>query len=216
VASTDLYEPSLSPDGRLLAYTTLAGGASEVFVRDLRSGVARQVSTGGEAWEPVLGHGSIAYTQGARVVVRDLRSGASVAVALPGAALSEPSLSADGKRVAFTARGAGDGNTSVYVRDLATGATLLVSRASGAAGPPAMGASSHPSLSADGQRVAFTSDAWNLSASKCNPARGIFVRDLAAASTVLVSRGDGENQGFGPTKGSGGADAMRVRLLCAV
>ena len=93
---------------------------------------------------------------------------------------------------------------------------MLVSRATGASGPPAMGASGHPSLSADGRRVAFTSDAWNLSASKCNPARGIFVRDLSSATTVLVSSGDGENQGLGPTKGSGGADAMRVRLLCAV
>jgi Tol biopolymer transport system component len=128
---------------------------------------------------------------------------------------SEPSLSADGKRVAFTARGAG-GVTSVYLRDLATGQTTLVSRATGAVGPPAMGASEHPSLSADGTRVAFTSDAWNLSASKCNPARGIFVRDLNEHTTTLVSQGDGLNAGMGPTKGSGSADSMRVRLLCAV
>ena len=104
----------------------------------------------------------------------------------------------------------------MYAFDVTTGRATLASRASGVGGPPALGASSHPSLSADGTRVAFTSDAWNLSPAKCNPARGIFVRDLASATTTLVSRDDGANQGAGPTKGSGGTDVMRVRLLCAV
>jgi Tol biopolymer transport system component len=221
--ASDLYEPSLSPDGRYLAFTALARGAggqreSHVYVRDLRAGRTVQVSAAGEAWEPVLGDGGnvVAYTQGTRVVVHDLRSGESVAVAPPDPSMtaSEPSLSADGMRVAFTARGAG-GATSVYLFDVATRRVELTSRASGAGGPPALGASSHPSLSADGTRVAFTSDAWNLSPAKCNPARGIFVRDLSTAQTTLVSRADGENAGLGPTKGSGTASMMRVRLLCA-
>jgi Tol biopolymer transport system component len=220
--ASDVYEPALSPDGRLITFTALARGAggqreSHVFVRDLRAGRTVQVSASGEAWEPVLGNGAVAFTRGNRVVVHDLRSGETVEVAPPdpSMAASEPSLSADGTRVAFTARGAG-GATSVYLHDIATGRTELVSRASGAGGPPAMGASSHPSLSADGTKVAFTSDAWNLSPAKCNPARGIFVRDLETADTTLVSRGDGENAGLGPTKGSGTAGMMRVRLLCAV
>jgi Tol biopolymer transport system component len=128
---------------------------------------------------------------------------------------AEPSLSADGTRVAFTARGASENDTGVYVRDLAAGVTILASRASGATGPPAFGGSSHPSLSADGTRVAFTSDAYNLSPAKCNPARGIFVRDLRTSTTTLVSVGDGLNRGVGPTKGSGGESAMRIALLCA-
>jgi Tol biopolymer transport system component len=220
--ASDIYEPALSPDGEFLAFTALARGAggereSHVFVRDLRRGTTTQISSQGESWEPVLSqNGSVvAYTSGSRVVVRV--ADRSMTIAPPDASMtaSEPSLSSDGTRVAFTARGSG-GATSVYVRDLASGRTELVSRASGAGGPPAMGASSHPSLSADGTRVAFTSDAWNLSPAKCNPARGIFVRDLRTSTTTLVSRGDGENAGLGPTKGSGGADTMRVRLLCAV
>ena len=70
-------------------------------------------------------------------------------------------------------------------------------------------------MSADGTRVAFTSDAYNLSPAKCNPARGIFVRDLRTSTTTLVSSGDGLNRGIGPTKGSGGESAMRIALLCA-
>jgi Tol biopolymer transport system component len=224
--ASDVYEPSLSPDGRFLAFTALARGGdggprqSEVYLRDLRAGTTVQVSdpTGGESWEPVVSAGGrvVAYTHGTRVIVRDLESGGAAVIAPPdaSAAASEPSLSADGRRVAFTARGAGEQSTAVYVHDLTTGRTELASRASGAGGPPAMGASAHPSLSADGRRVAFTSDAWNLSPGKCNPARGVFVRDLARATTTLVSRGDGANQGLGPTKGSGTESAMRVALLC--
>ncbi len=216
-----MYEPALSPDGRFLAFTALAraGGKREshVFLRDLRRGTTVQVSAPGESWEPVVTDGgrAVAYTSGTRVVVQAGGRSATIAPPDPSMTASEPSLSGDGTRVAFTARGAG-GATSVYVHDLAAGTTVLASRGSGAGGPPALGASSHPSISADGTRVAFTSDAWNLTSAKCNPARGIFVRDLATDTTTLVSRGDGENAGLGPTKGSGTASMMRVRLLCAV
>ena len=217
--TSDLYEPALSPDGRFLAFTALSGaGESDVFLRELRTGRTVQVSDG-ESWEPVVSAGGrhVAFSRSGRVVVKDLATGVSTVVAPPAASASssEPSLSADGQRVAFTSRGAGEQDTGVYVRDLATGSTLLASRATGASGPPAFGGSSHPSLSADGRRVAFTSDAWNLSPGKCNPARGIFVRDLSAATTTLVSTGDGLNRGVGPTKGSGGESAMRIALLCA-
>jgi Tol biopolymer transport system component len=161
----------------------------------------------------------VAYTSavpgGARVLVRETRTGATSVVAAPGdASASEPSLSADGRRVAFTARGAGEQDTGVFVRDLTLGQTLLVSRGTGAGGAPAFGASEHPSISADGRRVAFTSDAWNLTPAKCNPARGIFVRDLAAQTTALISVGDGLNRGAGPTKGSSDGSAMRIALMC--
>jgi Tol biopolymer transport system component len=206
-AGRNIYEPALSPDGRYLAFT----GGTDVFLRDLRTGATQRISDGREAWEPVVARGgaAVAYSSGDDVIVRDLRSGATARV--PDA--FEPSLSADGRRVAFTTRGEQD--TGVYVYDLGTGATTLVSRASGAAGAPAQGASGHPSISADGRRVAFTSDAWNLSRDKCNPARGIFVRDLTDSTTTLVSRNDGANRFAGPTKGSISGDEMRVMLLCA-
>jgi Tol biopolymer transport system component len=211
---TDIYEPALSADGRFLAYASVDG----VFLHSLERGRAVQISDG-DAWAPVVSaDGSrVAFTRGRRVVVADMVSGSELEVAPPAASMSasEPSLSADGSRVAFTARGASELDTGVYVRDLARGATVLASRAGGETGPPAFGASAHPSLNADGTRVAFTSDAWNLSPAKCNPARGIFIRDLRAHTTELVSVGDGLNRGIGPTKGSGGESAMRIALLCA-
>ena len=82
-------------------------------------------------------------------------------------------------------------------------------------GAPAQGTAVHPALSGDGTKVAFTSDAWNLSADKCNSARGVFVRDLRRGRTRLASVGDGDNRYIGPTKGSStGGDAF-VMLLCA-
>ena len=72
-----------------------------------------------------------------------------------------------------------------------------------------MGSASHPAISGDGRRVAFTSEAWNLSPQKCNSARGIFVRDLGRGTTRPASSGDGGNRYLGPTKGS---SAPRRRL----
>lgn len=78
-----------------------------------------------------------------------------------------------------------------------------------------MGSASHPVISGDGRRVAFTSDAWNLAEAKCNSARGVFVRDIERGRTRLVSAGDGANRYAGPTRASSsGADAM-VLMLCA-
>ena len=101
------------------------------------------------------------------------------------------------------------------MRDLRARETQLVSRADGADGPPGMGSASHPAISGDGRRVAFTSEAWNLSPQKCNSARGIFVRDLARATTRPASAGDGGNRYLGPTKGSSAHSDAFITLLCA-
>ena len=179
---------------------------------------------GEEAWEPVLSaRGSVvAYTAAgaggeSHVVVRDLARGTRAAIASPaGSGLAfEPSLSSSGRRVAFVARPGGTRQTQVFVHDLRARRTQLVSRADGRDGPPGMGSASHPAISGDGRRVAFTSEAWNLSPQKCNSARGIFVRDLARATTRPASAGDGGNRYLGPTKGSSTRSDAFITLLCA-
>ena len=84
-----------------------------------------------------------------------------------------------------------NGFTNVFVRDAATNTTTFASRATGAAGVGGDGASRDPSISGDGRFVAFESDADNLSAEDNNAARNIFVRDLVAGTTTLVSRASG-------------------------
>ena len=167
-------------------------------------------------------HGRRLHRRGRRAASRTWSSATSraarrAAIASPaGSGLAfEPSLSSSGRRVAFVARPGGTRQTQVFVHDLRTRRTQLVSRADGRDGPPGMGSASHPAISGDGRRVAFTSEAWNLSPQKCNSARGIFVRDLARATTRPASAGDGGNRYLGPTKGSSTRSDAFITLLCA-
>ena len=74
-----------------------------------------------------------------------------------------------------------------FRRDLTTGETVLVST-----GPngPANSFSANATISADGTEVAFLSTATNLVDGVTVP-QAIYVRDLAAGTTEVVSRGDG-------------------------
>jgi Tol biopolymer transport system component len=203
-AATSIYEPALSADGRVAAFTVAtvpaAGGlratSSRVYVRDLVAGVTRAVSpaSAGFASNPALsGDGRwVAFTAteaGAdqpRLLLHDLRDGTTRPVAAaPEGAVVDPQLSHDGGVVAFTA--IRDGLGRVLAHDVAAGTTELVSRATGADGAEANGAAGDPSLSGDGRTVAFASEATNLSAAKPDTSRGVFVRDLAAATTTLLS-----------------------------
>ena len=171
---------SFSADGTEVAFTSLASnlvagdtnGAYDVFVRDLTTGTTTRVSVASDGTQ---GTGGNSYT---------------------------PSLSADGTKVAFSSSAnnlvAGDSNgvADVFVRDLTTGTTTRVSVASD--GTQGTGGNSfNPSLSADGTKVAFYSDATNLVAGDTNGARDVFVRDLTADTTVRVSVASGGTQGNG-------------------
>lgn len=102
-----------------------------------------------------------------------------------------PSLAADGGSIAFSSAASnlvgGDTNglADVFVRSLATGSITLAS--AGATGPAAGGASGDPALSAEGRYVAFASAATDLVSGDGNGVADVFVRDLAAATTVRVA-----------------------------
>src|SRR3954452_6055457 len=91
--------------------------------------------------------------------------------ALPSSAVNDSfagsrTVSTDGRFVAFESFADGlspdddDSVLNVYVRDTQTGVTELASRSTGGAG--ANGDSAQPTISADGSRVAFVSEAGNL------------------------------------------------------
>ena len=67
----------------------------------------------------------------------------------------------------------------VEVRPLDTGDVEQVASAKGSV--------TDPSLSADGDVLAFTSDAPDLAPNKTDRSRGVFARDLRAGTTTLVS-----------------------------
>jgi Tol biopolymer transport system component len=179
-ADSGSYDPSISADGRYVAFRSPAENLSsedvafnDVFVRDLATGTTTLVSR----------------ASGMAGATGDNES-------------TDPSISADGRHVAFVSQASNlsdedadpaSGQTDIFVRDLDTGVTELVSRATGAIGAPATDYSFEPALSADGRNVAFASRA-NLVSDDVDEEsfpEDVFLRDRAAATTILVSRRSG-------------------------
>jgi Tol biopolymer transport system component len=176
--------PVISADGRYVAFASLASnlvagdtnGTVDVFVRDRAAGVTRRVSVASDTAQA---------------------NGAS----------TNPSISADGRYVAFQSQASNlvaDDHTpfvtDVFVHDLQTGATVRASV--GLGGVDANGASSvkFDAVSDDGRYVAFTSQATNLVASDANgTTTDVFVRDLVAGTTELVSLTSAGTQSVGGT-----------------
>src|SRR4051794_11964428 len=103
--------------------------------------------------------------------------------------------SANGRYVAYLSASDGispdddDHFANVFVYDTQTGTTALASRA--ADGTAASGESGSPSISADGNRVAFSSDATNLVPGDTNGFTDVFVKNMTTGAVTLVSRANG-------------------------
>jgi hypothetical protein len=114
-------------------------------------------------------------------------------------ASSEPSLSSDGRYVAFESNAADlvandtNGVADVFVRDRQTGETTRVSVATGGVQATG-GGSGNPSISGDGRYVAFESTATNLVGDDTNGYRDIFVYDRQTGTTVRASVDSAEAQ----------------------
>jgi hypothetical protein len=170
---------ALSADGRHVLFTSAATnlgtalpgeelGETHVYERDLETGETTLV---------------------------DRVSGAGGAILARGA--EGDSISADGSVVAFTDRvanledPAGDHtetpNAVGYVRDLDRATTAAVGRASGPAGELANEEVAQLSLSDDGRFVSFESRASNLVVAVNEGWEQVYLRDLEAATTTLLS-----------------------------
>ena len=160
IANEYAADPAISRDGRYVAFSSAAGN--------------------------LAGGGGRTRGAGSRVYVRDLRTQRTTAVSDRRGFALKPSISADGRRVAYSA--IRRGQSLVYVRDArGRGPQRLVSRAAGRTGAAADGSAADATISADGWRVAFTSAAKNLAPAKPDDRRGVFVRDLRSHATTLAS-----------------------------
>ncbi len=171
-ASDESAKPSLSADGRYVVFESDSPGLVPNDTND---------------WTDVFVRDRVAGTT-KRVSVRSTGAEADIGG-------QNPSISADGRYVAFTSFDQlvpADTNIfrDVYVRDLTANTTRLVSVSSG--GALANGHSTDPRISSDGRFVAFASAGTNLDGiSDTNAAPDIFVRDLVANTTQRVSRSSG-------------------------
>ncbi|HEY1487643.1 MAG TPA: hypothetical protein VGF84_16165 [Micromonosporaceae bacterium] len=108
---------------------------------------------------------------------------------------AEPSLSADGRYVAFISNATnlvpGDTNNriDVFVRDLSTGSVVRASVS--ADGVQANGNSNQPRISGNGRYVTFSSFATNLVAGDHNKQPDVFVRDMVTGVMKMASVGPG-------------------------
>ncbi|HVF12850.1 MAG TPA: hypothetical protein VNA87_07175 [Actinomycetota bacterium] len=108
-----------------------------------------------------------------------------------------PTISADGRRVGFTAThtwltgahavGAGLPTVGVYVRDIPSGTTFLASKTSHVGVPNGALVGQRSSISADGRLVGFSSPDPYLVPGDFNPGWDVFVHDLSSSTTHLAS-----------------------------
>jgi len=171
----DSFAPSISADGRFVAFLSDASnlvpgdtnGATDVFVRDRQTGTTELVSV------------SLFGQQG--WYTSD----------------STPSMSADGRYVAFDWSWCDMCGRVVFVRDRQSGTTRQVSVDSN--GVPADDESGGAVISDDGRCVAFWSYAHNLLGDfvqgDTNGFYDVYVRDLQSGTTERVSVGSGAAQG---------------------
>jgi Tol biopolymer transport system component len=135
------------------------------------------------------------------VFVRDLLSGVTTLASIDPAgvqmsmASGAPSISADGRYVAFHMTGEGHvfPERVIWVRDLQGGVTRRASVDS--SGVPANDMSSLPSISADGRYVAFASYATNLVPGDTNGKWDVFVHDFQTGITSRASVDDSGAEG---------------------
>ena len=171
-------EPTISSaNGRFVAFTSVAtlaptpgGSGSQIFLRDTQTNQTILVS---------------------RDTLGNAGNGAS----------SQPTISADGRYVAFTSAATtlapipGGSGSQIFLRDTTGNATTLVSQDTG--GTAGNGASSQPTISADGRYVAFTSAATTLAPIPGGSGSQIFLRDTTGNATTLVSQDTGGTAGNG-------------------
>jgi Tol biopolymer transport system component len=182
--------PQISGDGRFVAYESDASnlvegdanGSTDVFLYDLQSAVTTLVSAG--------------------------RTGGSAK-----GWSNAPSISADGRYVAFASTAWNLHPTTntfggqVFVWDRATSAVEIVSVDEwGTQGN--YGASFGPSISADGNTVAFSSVSSSLDPSDRNEQVDVFVRDRTAGKTRRVSLPRGAAQSG--EEGNGRSDEPQI------
>ena len=167
--------PAISSDGNFVAFESLATnllgtgvdthGLADIFVHDTTTGTTTRVS--------------VVDVTGAEAT---------------GGASSNPSISSDGRFVAFESvatnlLGTGvdtNGLADIFVHDTTTGATTRVSVASSGAQATG-GPSSNPSISSNGRFVVFQSAATNLVTGDTAGFQDIFVHDRQTGQTTRVS-----------------------------
>ncbi|MEQ1739534.1 MAG: hypothetical protein ABL884_06465 [Methyloglobulus sp.] len=214
------YSPSISADGRFIAFESLAKNLTignsnpyaDVFIHDRVTKQTSRITT--LTYSGPIGDGPsisadgrfVAFETSAdsliqftgHVYIHDRASHQTARVNVSSnatgglnATSKSPSISADGRYVAFSSGAkdlvVGDNNNfeDIFVHDRITKQTTRVSVSSN--GAQGNSPSQNPSISANGRYVAFHSNASNLVNGDTNGGRDIFVHDRATGQTSRAS-----------------------------
>jgi len=182
----DSSDPSVDAAAFLIAFESRA---SNLVPNDTNDPTPGQIGGGKDVFVRNRGTGTTS-----RVSISDTQAQAN-------SDSDEASISADGLRVAFTSSAfnlvANDTNdaTDIFVRDRGAGTTTRVSVPSFGTKTNANDDSGNASISADGQWVAFTSSASNLTLGDTNGANDVFVHNIPGRFTRRVSLSSTEANG---------------------
>jgi len=180
-ANLESYGPAISADGRYVAFVTDASnlvpgdtnGATDVFMRDLATGVTQRVSVNSS------GHQQNGFYT------------------------SAPGISADGRYVVFASnasnlvRGDTNGYEDVFRHNVNTGVTRRVSVSS--SGQQANYVSDYPVISGSGGYVAFVSNASNLVPGDGNGVFDVFRHNMKTGLTRRMSVNSNNHGGRWPS-----------------
>ncbi len=204
--------PQITPDGRFIAFTSTGSNLvastmktyQEVYVRDVTAGQTIWASTnvttasGPCSYVPVLSDDGryVAFKTSAGtaflILRRDLQTGALDTVSGSAVGVSSltadsfgPAMTPDGRFVAYS-EAAASGRGTVQVWDgLSRISTLASANLNGQ--PSTNGGSDTPAITPDGRFVTFLSSGTDLVTNSVNGEYHVYLRDLQAGTTKLVS-----------------------------
>lgn len=184
--NADSFSPSISDDGRRVAFQSNAGNLVADDDNDVEDIFVKFRFDAGNSYLGIAGPIT-------RVSVSSIGTQADDSSA-------EPMISGDGEFVTYRSLASNlvsDDNDrwDIFVHQLATGITTRVSVATG--GGQANHDSFSPSISDDGRYVAFRSNASNLVSGDNNARQDIFVHDRNSGTTARVSVPDGGGEADG-------------------
>ena len=189
-ADNESYAPSISADGRLVAFTSHAANllppgsplSSQMYVHDRQTHVTTivSVSSAGEPASQGVDQFGVLSADGRVAVFRSPSSNLVAGDTNGGCAT--PQLCYD-----------------VFARDLTSGITERVSVATNGAEGDHI--TYFPAVSADGRYVAFSADATTFVPNDTNNVQDVFVRDRVTSTTTRVSVTSGGLEGNAPSFG---------------
>jgi len=200
------FNPVITPDGRYVAFKvttplSIVADPVRVFRYDVRLGTTMIVTdyikfASVVTWPQMSADGRIMVSENdAELLLADLVSNSISWVCSPPypATCSMPVMTPDGSRVIFLSRAsnlspnATNGISQIFVRDIAAQTTRLVSATTNGYASSRDVDVTIPAVSADGRFVVFESEADDLAPNDLNQASDIFLRDLDAGTTELIS-----------------------------